>query len=36
VAMLSRTKLFTQGRFVGIKGAVPIAERAGRRQPKEA
>lgn len=36
VAMLSRTKLFTQGRFVGIKGAVPIAERSGRRQPKEA
>jgi len=36
VAMLSRTKLFTQGRFVGIKGAVPIAERTGRRQPKEA
>jgi preprotein translocase subunit SecD len=36
VAMLSRTKLFTQGRFVGIKGSVPIAERSGRRQPKEA
>ncbi|MDQ1710496.1 MAG: hypothetical protein QOG49_1881, partial [Frankiaceae bacterium] len=33
----SRTKLFSTGRFVGIKGAVPIAERTGRtRQTKEA
>lgn len=37
VAALSRTKLFSTGRFVGIKGSVPIAERAGRtRQTKEA
>lgn len=37
VAALSRTKLFTTGRFVGIKGSVPVAARTGRtRQTKEA
>jgi preprotein translocase subunit SecD len=36
VAMLARTQVFTRGRLIGIKGAVPIAERPGRRQPKEA
>ncbi len=35
VAALSRTKLFTTGRFVGIKGTVPVAS-GTRRQPKEA
>lgn len=36
VAMLARTAVFTRGRFIGIKGAVPIADRPSRRQPKEA